>query len=816
MSGGLLLVDGNACAMWTSYAVSPRLGSKGRLQSALHGVMGLTLREIRTQGYPYVAVLLEEPFPFRLRRELLRKLLCAAGIPVVERRGRSVRQVAAALIVKAQAQGVPTTVVTTKTSFLQLVGPHLTVVNPARDCLRFQPHSVESLFGVLPSQIPDWLALTGDPSEGIPGVKGIGPKRASELLKQFGSVKVLLNSLHEVPPSIAKRIVESRQRLDAGYGRAKIRSAPSDDLAPGSCALTPPDPSQVSSLFRQAGMADLLSDLLPHVHSEPLHYQTVLTHEQLQDVADLLARANRFAIDTETTGLNVARSELVGISIAVHPNSAFYIPVGHRFARAPEQLPVGRVAQALRPSLEDTSKLKIGQNLKFDLQVLRQAGFSIRGPLFDTMVASYLLNPDRRSHSLDALSLSFFGFKMIPIKDLIGEGKTMADVEISVATEYACEDADVTLRLYNVLAPQLDGSGLSSLFYDAEMPLLLALADVEEQGVLIDRERVERFLAEAREGIQNLCEEIFSLVGERFDPESPKEIRRILGDSLRVEPRHHTRTRQLSINRRSLQALAGRYPVVQKLIQYQDWTRFCRVELPALMDRLDPSTGRLSIGTHQAATGTGRLGLSRFSDRTKWNLTDLDLRSLIKAPDGYLLLQARYRQLMWRLIAEWSGEPELLRKLHSGQTIPEGSDWRDLPRAKLYFQRILLEAKRQGRVSTLLKRVRVLPELNSPNLGLRLAAEQEAIETRLQGSTSDLMKLAIVRVWSSLQEEGRKASTVLILEDGLLLEVPESELDAVVSLVKKKMEQVMILSIPLIIDVSTGIRWSDLVPVPLQ
>lgn len=762
---------------------------------------------------------------------MIQTYLSALGIPVLHRPTGSVPRLVRSLLDRSQAMRLNTLLVSTRRSLLRWVDSSVTLMNPAREGLRFDPARVETVFGVPPSQIPDWLILTGDPGEGIPGVKGIGPKTASGLLKRHGSLESILSSLDGLTGSLKKRLEGSRERIRGGERDLKIDPAPFSDITLEVCRFSLPDPQRLTELFGRAGMIDLIPELLPHSHPRPVRYETVLRRDQLSALRDRLWKTDRFALDTETTGLNTMQAELVGISLAIEKDEAFYLPLGHRYPSAPEQLPLSFVGEMLGPIFLDPAKLKIGQNLKFDLTFLQRAGFEVKGPLFDTLVASYLLNPDRKSHSLDALSLAYFGYKMIPFQELLGETKTMAEVDISRVTEYACEDADLTLQLYEKFSSELNRSGFAWLFREVEMPYGLVLAQMEGQGVLIDRERLENLLNLGEERALALAEEIFSLAGERFDLNSPKNLRRILQGRLELPFTHKTRGRQLSLGADSLRAMISRHPIVPKLLEYQNWVRLVRQRLLALTDRLDPSTGRLHLSAHPAGTGTGELRGSSFFRSSGSPDFDERLRSLVKAPTGRVLLAARYLQLESRLLCHWSRSPELIKRFCEESRAeardfpgvfagaagnveegapPEDRQVRAFPSVQQLFKRWLVQAKREGRVATLLKRIRPLPALNSPNPVLRQAAEREALETILKGSVADLVKLSVVRVRQLLEEAPGSGSFVQILPDGILLEIVRERWEDWAVRIRKVMEQVIRLRVPLAVELSSGPYWDEL------
>ncbi len=791
MPDKLLLVDAPACANWCYYSVSPRLGAKGRFCSATHRLIGFCLKLIKAEKPSFVAVLFDGKPPFgppqmagELRAELrgIRRLFSVAGIPVLEFQGNSVADLAIPLLDEAQQKGVLTLLVTTRTTLLQLVRPGVTLLNPARENLRFDPEKVLKLFGVLPEKLPDWLALVGDEAEEIPGVKGIGPKRAAALLAQHGTVERALDLLPHAP------LADSAARIRAGKAKALLTRSSFAGFELQRLHLAEPDPQEVRRQFTEAGLPDLLSELLTHVRPEKSRYEVVLTEEELKRLVGELEGAQAFAIDTETTGLDVNRAGLVGISVAVAAGRAFYIPLGHQDPAVPKQLSLEQVQQALGSLLADPSKLKVGQNMKFDFLVLRRAGLPMAGPLFDTMVASFLIHPDRRSHSLDDLSLAYLGFKMIPYEELASGVQSLADLEVSKVSEYACEDADVTLQLYELFKPKLQGTPLGHLFYEVEMPLVVVLTEVEAAGVPIDLGQAQGLQGEAEEKLNQLSQEIFEGAGERFDLASPKEVRRILVKRLGLTLLHLTRGKQPSLTRASLVKVAHAHPVVKKLIAYQDGTKFLKERLAPLAKGLDPQTGRFFFGLHQAAVGTGKIRVSRFFDAQQLGEWATALRSLVKAPLGSLLLQARY--------------PDLI----SGVIAVSGSQDLDHFRRKL-----LLQAKREGKVRTLfLGRERALPQINSPNPVLRQAAEAEAVATVMEGSCGEIVKLALLGVAQRLGTEFCQARLIFVLADGFLLELPEGEAEKVSGLVKEEMEKAAPLAGPLGVEMTLGDRWSAL------
>lgn len=818
MAEGLLLIDAEACSSRLAHAVSPRLGSKGRFRSARHDFIGLVLRWIRQRRPSHAAVLSEG----RLDERML-ELLRVAGVVAWARPGRRIDALARALIEEAVGQGISVTLVSTRSRFLQWVREGVTLVNPARDNLSFHPAHVQALFGVAPNQIPDFLALAGDSSEGIPGVRGVGPRTAAKLLKQFGSVAGLLEALEKLPPSVRERLQRSAEQIRTGLKRAQVQRLPPGPgglgLSLEDCRLRSPDPAEMTGRFQEAGMADLIPDRLPHRHLRPVRYTAVLTPQDLDALVAALRAAPAFSLDTETSGLHFDRSDLVGLSFSVRPDEAFYLPLGHCYPGVPEQRPLSQVVERLGPILSDPGKLKIGQNLKFDLLILGRVGLPVAGPIFDTMVASYLIHPDRRSHSLEALALEFLGFRMISYPELIqaqAGARSIAEVEISRAREYACEDADATFQLYRILEPALARQPrMEQLFYRIEMPLLTALERMERRGLWIDRAHLEQGAREAQARTQALAEEVYALAGERFDLHSPKAIRRVIQERLGLTFARKTRTQLGSLSRSSLMRLVDQHPAIARLLAYQAWAQWGLERFSWLSERLDPTTGRLHLGVHQAGTGTGRLRLSRFFRCEEEPAIERLLRSVVRVPEGSVLLEARYRGLGARLLAHWVRPPALLRQIQEDLPLPDWKALLSVPEIGRFVQRLLLRAKREGEVSTLFHRRRKLPQLNSPLPVVRQAAEREAVETVVEGSLGDLMKLSIVRVCHVLQEGKFQAGLIhMTAPEGLLLEVPCGELKRLARLLCETMERVAPLGVPVRVDLSVGESWGALTPYP--
>jgi DNA polymerase-1 len=803
--------------------------------------------------------------------DLVREVVRAFRLPAVEVEGFEADDVIGTLSGRAVRRGYDVFIVGSDKDLLQLVTHEVRLLDTMKD-QEMGPAEVRQRFGVDPDKVIEILGLAGDASDNIPGVPGIGEKTAAQLIQKYGSIEELLGHIDEVPGEKRRenlRRFGEQARLSRQLAVIRTDVPLGVDLE--SLGLGAPDAPSLSALLTKLEFHSLLKDLdlgeAPA--SSPIDrqkYRTILSEPELEDVVALCRRSGGFAVDTETTSVDPMRADLVGISLSWAPGEACYLPVGHRYLGAPAQLPAERVLRALRPLLEDPALPKYGQNIKYDYLVLRRAGATVHPIAMDTMVAAYLLDPGKQSYRLEELSREYLGHQMITYAEVAGRGKTQIgfdQVEVETATRYSAEDADVTFRLARQLGPQIQEAGLEPLLREVELPLVRVLALMERHGVKVDTAILgilSRRFAEIARGAER---RIFEIAGVEFNVNSPKQLQEILFGKLGLRPVKKTLT-GYSTDSDVLEELALVHPLPRQILEYRSVTKLKSTYVDALPTLVNPETGRIHTSYNQAVAATGRLS---SSDPNLQNIpvrTELgrEIRRAFVAEPGNLLCSADYSQIELRILAHASGDPTLADAFERGDdihsrtaaevfgvtlaevtpalrtnakainfgilygmgafrlarelSIPQkqaqayiDSYFARLPGIKAYVEGALEAARRDCFVRTHLGRRRFLPDLASKNRVLRAAAERIAINTPIQGSAADLIKVAMVEIQKTLEERGLAARMILQVHDELVFEAPEAELKDLAELVRQGMEGVAVLRVPLKVDLRTGRNWAE-------
>jgi len=887
----LYLVDGSSYIYRAYYAIRHLSNSKGEATNAVFGFTKMLQTLIKQEQPGHLAVIFDAKGP-TFRKELyaeykanrsampedlvpqiplIKEVVRAFKLPLLELQGYEADDIIATLARRYAASGMNVTVVTGDKDLMQIVDERISLLDTMKG-KRAREAEVIERFGVPPRQVLEVLGLAGDSSDNIPGVPGIGEKTASALIQEFGNIENLLANIDKVKG--AKRQESLRQFADQARLSRKLADLVYDlpvAINYEDLAICPPDSTQLAEVYRRLEFHQLLQELDltasgPKTSADASHYQTITAEAALDTMIAQLRAAKRFAFDTETTSLRAVQAKLVGLSFSLTAGSGWYVPVGHRYLGAPEQLPLELVLKKLRPLLEDAQYEKVGQNIKYDALVLRNAGVELAGITDDCMVLSYLTHPEAKSHGLDALASDLLGHRMIPYKELTGRGQKQigfAEVEVEKAAVYAAEDADITWRIAEKLLPELPASGAEKLYRDIEMPLVNVLTRVEWQGIRVDAQLLKRLSTEMRVDLARLETEIHDLAGGPFNINSPKQMGEILFEKLGLPRGKKTKT-GWSTNVEVLTVLAEEHTIAAKILDYRSLAKLISTYTDALPQLINPASGRIHTSFNQAVTATGRLSSSEP------NLQNIPIRSVegrrireaFLPAEGNLLLAADYSQIELRVMAHMADVAALKESFAAGEDIHRrtaseifnvfpgmvSDDMRrqaktinfgvlygmgafslakDLgigrkeaqqfidnyfaryPAVRQFMEARKAEAREHQYVTTLLGRRCAIAEINSSNGAIRSYAERNAINYPIQGSAADIIKVAMVNIDRRLRHENLQTRMVLQVHDELVFDVPAAEVELIKQLVKLEMENAVPLSVPLVVDIGVGANWSE-------
>lgn len=923
----LFLLDAYALIFRSYYAFikNPRITSRGLNTSAIFGFL-LTLEEVLKKQKPsHLAVVFDTPSPtfrhemyreYKANRDetpedikksvpYIKKLIEAYKIPVIECPGFEADDIIGTLAKKASEKGFITYMMTPDKDFSQLVSDSVFMFKPSRsgnESVIWGAEDVKREFTVeRPDQIIDILALMGDTADNIPGAPGIGPKTAMKLVSEYGSIEELFRNteklkgkLKEIVENNKEQIILSKklatidQDVPIAFEEKSLISEIPDKLklkelfnelefrtisarilsdAENNAVLTSPDekPSEKEltqgSLFTQPELS-IEQTAKATIANTGHTYLFVEDMEMLKETMLLAGRQKEICIDTETTSINPLESEIVGLSISWERGKGYFIHFPQSRAETMEKL------ENIKPLLENPDILKIGQNLKFDIQVLANYGIELKGPVFDTMIAHYLLEPDQR-HNMNQLSETYLSYSPVHIEKLIGEKglnqKNMRSVPLEDLKEYAVEDADITFQLKQVFEPKIVSEGLSELAREIEMPLIHVLAEMERNGVILNMEDLKKITVTLREDILNLEKEIYLLAGTEFNISSPKQLGDILFVRLKLDDKAKvTKTKQFVTNEEILQRLTGRHPVINKVLEYRGLKKLLSTYAEVLPQLVNLKTGRIHTSFNQAVASTGRLSSNNP------NLQNIPVRdergreirkAFVPAP-GHIFFSADYSQIELRLMAHLSKDKSMINDFLSGNDIHSATaakifkvDIKDVtremrgkaktanfgiiygissfglserltisrteakdlidgyfnsyPGVKTYMDSCIIKARGNGFVTTIFGRRRYLPDINSRNQVVRGNAERNAINAPIQGSAADIIKIAMVRIYERIKSGSFKSKMILQVHDELIFEVKENEFDDLKELVLKEMTNAVKLDVPLKVDCGTGRNWLE-------
>ncbi len=915
----LFLIDAYALIYRSYYAFlrNPRINSKGLNTSAIMGFCN-TLNEVLTKESPthigvafdhgktfrhdafpeYKAQREETPEDIKLSVPLIKQILEAMHIPILQVDGFEADDIIGTVATRFGSDGIETFMLTPDKDYGQLIGPNV---------FMYRPHhgggyeiigekEVGDKYGIpTPAQVIDLLALMGDTADNFPGCPGVGEKTAAKLINQFGSIDNMLQHTNEIKGKLREKVENAIEDIKMSKFLATIRTDVPMQLDLDELKVEQPDEAKLRTIFEELefrtlinkflnkgevksktdnNQLDLFAENTANESSEPKfakyesikttqhEYQLIENKDELRQLCDFFITKEFVSIDTETTSTDAISAELVGLSFSAEESKAFYVPVPANYEEAL------KVVQIFKPLYESDKIMKIGQNIKYDYEVLTRYGVTIQGKMFDTMIAHYLIQPELH-HNMDYLAETLLGYQTIHIEELLGpkgkKQKNMRDVSPTDIYEYAAEDADITLRLKNVLEPRLKELGVEELFWNIEMPLVRVLADMELNGVCLDTEALQDTSKIFNERMREYEQEIYKEAGEEFNISSPKQVGDILFGKLQIMDKpKKTKTGQYVTSEEVLQSLENKSPIVRNILNYRGMKKLLSTYIDALPKLINPRTGHIHTSFNQALTATGRLS---SSDPNLQNIpvrTDdgKEIRKCFIPEEGCLFFSADYSQIELRIMAHLSEDENMMEAFREGHDIhrataakiwhedidkvtdaqrkkakqanfgiiygittyglaqrmdisnAEAKDliqdyFRTFPKVQAYMEHAKEVARAKGYAETLFHRRRYLADINSRNATVRGFAERNAINAPIQGTEADIIKVAMVRIWEHFKKEGIRSKMILQVHDELNFSVYPEEREQVERIVIEEMQNAYPLNVPLIADAGWGKNWLE-------
>lgn len=915
----LFLIDAYALIYRSYYAFikSPRINSKGLNTSAVMGFCN-TLNEVLTKEKPthigvafdhgktfrhdafpeYKAQREETPEDIKLSVPLIKQVLEAMHIPILQVDGFEADDIIGTIATRFGADGIDTFMLTPDKDYGQLIGPNVFMYRPRHGggYEILGEKEVGEKYGIpTPAQVIDLLALMGDSADNFPGCPGVGEKTAAKLINQFGSIDNMLQHTDEIKGKLREKVENAVEDIKMSKFLATIRTDVPMQLDLDELKVEQPDETKLRTLFEELEFKTLINKFLNKVESKPKtdnnqldlfaenttndsdepknakfesikttqhEYKLVENEEELRQLCDFFITKKSVSIDTETTSTDAISAELVGLSFSVEEKKAFYVAVPANYEEAL------KIVQIFKPLYESDKIMKIGQNIKYDYEVLTRYGVTLQGKMFDTMIAHYLIQPELH-HNMDYMAETLLGYQTIHIEELLGpkgkKQKNMRDLSPTDIYEYAAEDADITLRLKNVLEPRLKELGVEELFWNIEMPLVRVLADMELNGVCLDTEALQDTSKIFTERMKQYEQEIYKEAGEEFNISSPKQVGDILFGKLQIMDKpKKTKTGQYVTSEEVLQSLESKSPIVRNILNYRGMKKLLSTYIDALPKLINPRTGHIHTSFNQALTATGRLS---SSDPNLQNIpvrTDdgKEIRKCFIPEEGCLFFSADYSQIELRIMAHLSEDENMMEAFREGHDIhrataakiwhvdidkvtdaqrkkakqanfgiiygittyglaqrmdiPNGEAkeliegyFRTFPKVQAYMEHAKEVARAKGYAETLFHRRRYLADINSRNATVRGFAERNAINAPIQGTEADIIKVAMVRIWERFKKEGIRSKMILQVHDELNFSVFPEEREQVESIVIEEMQNAYPLNVPLIADAGWGKNWLE-------
>ncbi|MDH5544467.1 MAG: DNA polymerase I [Gammaproteobacteria bacterium] len=896
----VILVDGSSYLFRAFHAMPSFTNSKGQPTGAIYGVANMIRRLISDYDPEDVAIVFDAkgktfrndmypeykanrpPMPEELKAQIepLHKVIKAMGLPLLCIEGVEADDVIGTLAQQATEHQLNTIISTGDKDMAQLVNEHVTLINTMNDS-RLDTNGVVEKFGIPPNRIIDYLALIGDTVDNIPGVPKCGPKTAVKWLSEFDSLQGVMDNADKISGKVGENLRATLEQLPLSYQLATIKCDVELPFGINDLQYNGPDQEALVELVKELEFKTWLRELLgeekPTVNVQPKTAKPIAQDSQYEIVTDQasfdtwlkrLEQAELFAFDTETTSLDYMQAEIVGVSFATEAFHAAYVPVAHDYEGAPTQLNRESVLNALKPLLENPARAKLGQNLKYDMNVLANYDIHLRGIAHDTMLESYVLDSVATRHDMDSLALKYLGHKTIHFEDIAGKGakqKTFNEIDIAEAGPYAAEDADITLRLHGALWPKLQAEpGLSPVYTDIEIPLEPVLARMERTGVLVDANKLQAQSGELEVSIAGIEQEAYKLAGGEFNLGSPKQLQKILFEDMGLPVVRKTPKGQPSTAEDVLQELADEYELPSLILKHRSFSKLKSTYTDKLPQQIDSRSGRVHTSYHQAVAATGRLSssdpnLQNIPVRTEEGRR---IRQAFVASPGYRIVAADYSQIELRIMAHLSDDPGLLTAFQKGEDIHrataadvmgvpleevtsehrrsakainfgliygmsafglskqlgiernEAQEYMDqyfhkYPGVQAYMDNIRAQARDRGYVETLFGRRLYLPDIRANNHQRRQYAERTAINAPMQGTAADIIKKAMIAVDQWIQGQKDDVRLIMQVHDELVFEIREEMLEPSVAEIRGLMQSAAELKVPLLVDVGIGNNWDE-------
>ena len=903
---------------------SPRINSKGFNTSAILGFVN-TLEDVLKKEAPthigvafdpsgptfrheaykeYKAQREETPEAIKLSVPIIKDIIRAYRIPILEVPGFEADDVIGTLATEAGKRGIKTYMMTPDKDYGQLVSENVFMYRPKYGDKEFDVmgvNEVKAKFNIeSPAQVIDMLGLMGDSSDNIPGCPGVGEKTAQKLISQFGSIENLLENTSQLTGAVKTKVESNIEKIRFSKFLATIKTDVPIELDMEQLKRETPDEEKLRSIFEELEFRTLLDRVFKNEKKAPVKtvpandafqgdlfgfftdenteeqknsslrrledlsydYQLLDNEDKINDFLRIILTKDIFSLDTETTGTEPMAAELVGMSFSYEENKAFYVPV------PPNREEAQKIVNMFKPLFEDEKAIKVGQNIKYDMIVLANYGVTIKGKLFDTMIAHYVLQPELH-HGMDYLAEVYLKYDTIKIEELIGaKGKNqrnMRDLSPTDIYKYACEDADVTLKLKNILEKELETNNVKELFEEIEMPLVPVLAYMERNGVRIDTDALKETSKHFTVRMREIEEEIYQLAGMEFNVSSPKQVGEILFDRLKiVEKAKKTKTGQYVTSEEVLESLKGKHQIVEKILDYRGLKKLLSTYIDSLPELINPKTGRIHTSFNQTVTATGRLSSSNpnLQNIPIRNEDGKEIRKAFIPDDGCEFFSADYSQIELRIMAHLSGDENMIEAFREEQDIHAATAakiyktdisqvtreqrskaktanfgiiygisvfglaerlnvdrkeakelidgyFENYPKVKAYMDESIKVARDKGYIETIFKRKRYLPDINSRNAVVRGYAERNAINAPIQGSAADIIKVAMARIYKRFMEEGLKSKMILQVHDELNFSVLREEKEKVQQIVISEMEAAYKMKVPLLADCGWGKNWLE-------